>query len=117
MYRNIIKQAYYLLCIRKCTKESLGFCPGKVALLVSHGTLYVQDNEESSIKGKVVIMLSDHAQRDLTCRYGITWKSCTPITANMNCRMYVTSIMLPMVLTAMMTHFTTDWDGENTDVS
>ena len=36
-----------------------------------------------------------------------TLKSCTPITANMNCRRYVTNIMLPIVLMATITHFTT----------
>lgn len=36
-----------------------------------------------------------------------TLKSCTPITANMNCKRHVTSIMLPIVLTATMTHWTT----------
>ena len=34
-------------------------------------------------------------------------KSCTPMTANMNCRRRVTRTMLPMVLTATMTHCTT----------
>ena len=36
-----------------------------------------------------------------------TLKSWTPMTANMNSNRQVTSIMLPMVLTATMTHWTT----------
>lgn len=39
----------------------------------------------------------------------ITLKSWTPITANMNWRRYVTNIILPMVLMATSTHFTTYW--------
>ena len=37
----------------------------------------------------------------------VTLKSCTPITANMNCRRYVTNIMLKIVPMATITHFTT----------
>lgn len=38
---------------------------------------------------------------------GFTLNSCTPITANINCSRYVTNIMLPIVLIATITHFTT----------
>lgn len=41
---------------------------------------------------------------DLKC---FTLNSWTPITANINCSRYVTNIMLPIVLIATITHFTT----------
>lgn len=37
----------------------------------------------------------------------ITLKSWTPMTANMNCRRYVTSMIFPMVFIATITHLTT----------
>lgn len=39
----------------------------------------------------------------------ITLNNCTPMTANINCSRYVTNIMLPIVLIATITHFTTYW--------
>lgn len=38
-----------------------------------------------------------------------TLKSCTPMTANTNCRRLVTRTMFPIVFTATMTHCTTCW--------
>ena len=52
-------------------------------------------------------MTFDSSSRDL-----VTLKSWTPITANMNSRRNVTSTMLPMVLTATITHWTTCWNEE-----
>lgn len=46
---------------------------------------------------------------DIRCypRHYCTLNNCTPITANMNWRRQVTSTMLPIVLTATITHWTT----------